>query len=162
MRFFFLQLLEKFKLGKSNQQSSIFMSHSLTHGLYVRLMVLSKEECEAATQVKTGRVTLQHPPLFHQTRMKRRVNAHCTCCMQPLCTCYTTTHIQPHVQLDQKSWLGNEGKGHASTNRCLALCFLEGLSLPLFEILGFLSTVVSPGLARQKLPFWQCLSQALE
>lgn len=73
--------------------------------------------------------------------------AHVTCSLSAHAT-HTCTRI---FKLDQKSWLGNEEKGHASTNRCLALRFLEGLSIPPFEIHGFLSAVVSPRLARKRI-----------
>lgn len=61
--------------------------------------------------------------------------------------CYT--HICKHTQLDQKSWLGNEGKGHASINRCLAVRFWRVFLSLLLKSAGVLSAVVSLCLARK-------------
>lgn len=87
--------------------------------------------------------------------MEHRVNARCTCCMSFLCTCYTKTCN--HTQLDQKPWLGNDGKGHASINRCLALHFWRVfLSLPLKSV-GFCLLLFLRVWHANALPFWQLL-----
>lgn len=67
--------------------------------------------------------------------------------------CYTYTC--KHTQLDQKSWLVNEGKGHASINRCLAVRFWRVFfSLPLKSV-GF-CLLLSPYVWHANvLPFWQ-------
>lgn len=92
--------------------------------------------------------------------MEHRVNAQCTCCMSPHMLhvrMHATYTCMPHTQMDQKSWLGNEGKGHASINRCLALHFWRVfLSLPL-KSLGFCLLLFLHVWHANALPFWQLL-----
>lgn len=98
--------------------------------------------------MRTGRTTLFYPLYFHQQLMERSnmCIAHVACSLS-VHAILLHTHICKHTQLDQKSWLGNEGKGHASINRCLADCFWRVfLALPLKSV-GVLSAVVSLCLA---------------
>lgn len=126
-------------------------------------MSCSEEEHEDGRQVNTGRVTWQHPPLYLQTQkqVERWVYVQGGCTLHMLHVALLLmlhTHTQPHVQMDQKSWLGNEGKWDmpAPTDALLSVFWRVFFSL-LLKSMGFCPQLFFYVWHSNPLPFWQCL-----